>query len=190
MGILELILIAIGLSMDAFAVAVCQGLGMDRLNYKKSVMVALYFGVFQALMPVIGWLLGVKFERYIVSIDHWIAFALLSIIGIQMIMESRKIEDIKISKDYSINHKELLLLAIATSIDALTVGITFAFLNVSIIQSVIIIGISTFILSILGVVIGNRFGLKYKNKAECIGGIILILIGLKVLLEHLNVISF
>lgn len=190
MGILELVLVAIGLSMDAFAVAVCQGLSMDRLNYKKSVIVALYFGVFQALMPIIGWLLGVNFESYIVNIDHWIAFILLSIIGIQMIIESRKNEDIKISKNDSINHKELLLLAIATSIDALTVGITFAFLKVSIIKSISIIGISTFILSILGVIIGNRFGLKYKNTSECIGGIILILIGLKVLLEHLNILSF
>ncbi|MGN1410973.1 MAG: manganese efflux pump MntP family protein [Oscillospiraceae bacterium] len=191
MNFVELILIAIGLSMDAFAVSVCQGLAMPKINYKKTFWIALYFGGFQAIMPLIGWALGSQFERYITNIDHWIAFGLLSIIGIQMIIEALKKDDENLEKNSSdkVNHKELLLLAIATSIDALTVGITFACLKVNIVTSIVTIGICTFLLSIVGVVIGHKFGNRYKSKAEFLGGLILILIGLKVLLEHLGIIN-
>lgn len=191
MSFIELILIAIGLSMDAFAVSVCQGLAMPKVNYKKTFWIALYFGGFQAIMPLIGWILGSQFEKYITQIDHWIAFGLLSIIGIQMIVEALKKDDEKIEKSniQKVNHKELFLLAVATSIDALTIGITFACLKVDIIPSIITIGVCTFGLSIVGVIIGNKFGTKYKSKAELLGGIILILIGLKVLLEHLGILK-
>lgn len=190
MGIVELLLLAISLSMDAFAVSVCQGLSMDKINKKKTLIIGLYFGGFQAIMPLIGWALGTQFEKYITSIDHWIAFILLSIIGINMIIEALKKDDEPIDtlNGNIINHKELFMLAIATSIDALTVGIMFAFLRVNVIPSVSIIGVCTLILSMLGVCIGNKFGSKYKNKAEFVGGLVLILIGLKVLLEHLEII--
>ncbi|MCD7799738.1 MAG: manganese efflux pump MntP family protein [Ruminococcus sp.] len=191
MGIIELLLLAVSLSMDAFAVSVCQGLSMKSINKKKTLIIGLYFGGFQALMPLMGWALGTQFESYITSIDHWIAFILLAIIGSNMIIESFKkdVDEINAHDGDTINHKELFMLAIATSIDALTVGIMFAFLNVDIVQSVSIIGVCTFILSIVGIYIGNRFGSKYKNKAEFIGGLILILIGLKVLLEHLGILN-
>lgn len=191
MNFIELILIAIGLSMDAFAVSVCQGLSMSKIDHKKTFWIALYFGGFQALMPLIGWTLGSQFEKYITNVDHWIAFILLSIIGVQMIIEALKKNDDVLNKTVSesVNHKELFVLAIATSIDALTIGITFACLQVSIVPSITIIGICTFLLSILGVVIGNKFGTRYKSKAEFLGGVILILIGLKVLLEHLGIIN-
>ncbi len=186
MGFLQVFLIGVGLSMDAFAVAVCKGLNMKKIDYKYTVLIAFFFGGFQALMPLIGWLLGVQFESYIVSIDHWIAFFLLSFIGGNMIKESLGGEEEEES-GITYDLKELFMLAIATSIDALAVGITFAFLRVNIISSIIIIGITTFFLSMLGVGIGNRFGAKYKNKAEFAGGVILILIGLKILLEHLGI---
>ncbi len=188
MGFLQVFLIGVGLSMDAFAVAVCKGLNMKKIDYKYTVIIAAFFGGFQALMPFIGWLLGVQFESYIVSIDHWIAFALLSFIGGNMIKESFGNDEEEGEITYDL--KELFMLAVATSIDALAVGITFAFLRVNILSAIITIGITTFCLSIVGVAIGNRFGAKYKNKAEFLGGLILILIGLKILLEHLGILVF
>lgn len=189
MDLIQVFLIGVGLSMDAFAVAVCKGLNMKKIDYKYTALVALFFGGFQAFMPFLGWLLGVRFEHYIVSIDHWIAFGLLAFIGGNMVRESFGSEEEE-SSEISYDLKELFMLAIATSIDALAVGITFAFLNVNIVSSITIIGITTFCLSIVGVVIGNRFGAKYKNKAELAGGMILILIGLKILLEHLEIFPF
>lgn len=191
MGLLELFLIAVGLSMDAFAVAVCKGLCMRKMRYGQAAVIALFFGGFQGLMPFIGWILGKQFEAYITSIDHWIAFVLLGIIGANMIREALgKEEENDCAVDDRLDLKELLLMAIATSIDALAVGITFAFLQVSIGPAVSFIGVTTFVLAFAGVCIGKVFGAKYKSKAELLGGIILILIGLKILLEHLGVISF
>lgn len=192
MGFTELFLIAVGLSMDAFAVAVCKGLNMKKINYKYMLVISLFFGGFQALMPLIGYFLGKQFEAYITSVDHWITFVLLAFIGGKMIVEAIKNEDeTDKSSVERINIKELFVLAVATSIDALAVGITFALLpDTNIYVSVALIGITTFVLSALGVFIGNKFGAKYKNKAELAGGIILVLIGLKILLEHLGVINF
>lgn len=189
---IELFLIGVGLSMDAFAVSVCKGLAMKKVNKKQAVIIGLYFGGFQALMPLIGWFLGVRFQKYITSIDHWIAFGLLVFIGGKMLLEAirdTEVQEIK-EKDPPIDYKEMFVLAIATSIDALAVGITFAFLDTPIVEAVIIIGVTTFILSILGVVVGNFFGTRYKKKAEIAGGIILVLIGLKILLEHLGLLPF
>ena len=191
MSITELLLIGTGLSMDAFAAAVCKGLNQKKSNFKSGFIIALFFGGFQALMPLIGWILGKQFERYIVKVDHWIAFFLLGFIGGKMIYEAltedcgdscsvRELPDLK----------ELFILAVATSIDALAVGITFAFFSVNIWNAIFIIGITTFILSLCGFFIGSKFGVKYKNKAELAGGIILILIGIKILSEHLGLISF
>lgn len=188
MSIWEVFLVAVGLSMDAFAVAVCKGLKMPKINPKQTALIALFFGGFQALMPLIGYLLGTQFEQYIVSIDHWITFVLLAFIGGKMVYESFKKEDDEDDKPFNI--KELFILAVATSIDALAVGITFAFLNVNIAMAVSLIGVTTFILSAIGVFIGHKFGEKYKSKAEFAGGLILILIGLKILLEHLEIINF
>lgn len=182
MSLLSLFFIAVGLSMDAFAVAVCKGLSMKKMNWNNAVIIALYFGFFQAAMPFFGYTLGLQFSSAIVSIDHWIAFILLSLIGINMIRESLNKEEE--SLDSSIAPAQMLMLAIATSIDALAVGVTFAFLNVSIIPAVIFIGSTTFILSITGVKVGNVFGCLYKSKAEFAGGTILILIGFKILIEH------
>ncbi len=191
MGFFELFLIAVGLSMDAFAVSICKGLKMQRFNVRHAGVIALAFGGFQALMPVIGWFLGKQFESYITGIDHWIAFVLLAVIGGKMAVESFKKEEEDSSKENEkLDVKELLVLAVATSIDALAVGITFAFLQVSIVPAVSLIGVITFVLSAVGVFIGHKFGAKFKSKAELAGGIILILIGLKILLEHLGVISF
>lgn len=184
MGFFELFLIGIGLSMDAFAVAVCKGLGMRRIEGRQTLVIALFFGGFQALMPLIGWALGRQFEEYIISFDHWIAFLLLVYIGGKMVWEALKGEE---SAASGFDLRELLMLAVATSIDALAVGITFAFLQVEILSAVSIIGCTTFVLSLAGVVIGNRFGSRYQQKAEITGGVILILIGLKILLEHLGV---
>lgn len=186
MSIWELFVIAVGLSMDAFAVAVCKGLSVEKASKKHSIITGLWFGGFQALMPLIGYLLGVKFQSLITSIDHWIAFVLLSIIGLNMIKESRSGCD---EMDSSFTFKSMFPLAIATSIDALAVGVTFAFLSVDIVPAVSFIGVITFILSGIGLWIGNKFGCKFKSKAELAGGIILILMGLKILLEHLGVIS-
>lgn len=184
---IQTLLISIGLSMDAFAVSICKGLGMSKLNKKQMLIIALYFGGFQALMPYIGWAVGARFSSYVSQYAHWIAFILLALIGGKMIhealTESEDCEDDGI-KDKKLSHKELLLLAIATSIDALAVGISFAFLNVPIIPSIIIIGLTTFAISLVGVIIGNIFGSKYKNKAEFVGGLILVIIGLKIVLEQ------
>lgn len=182
MSVIELFLIAVGLAMDAFAVSICKGLAMDKINPKNTFIIAFWFGLFQALMPVIGFLLGVGFRDKITAIDHWIAFILLALIGFNMIREALGKEEKP--ADDSIDFKTMLILAIATSIDALAIGVTFAFLQVNIILAVVIIGIVTFIISLAGVKIGNVFGEKYKNKAEIAGGIILILLGLKILAEH------
>jgi len=183
----ELFVIAIGLSMDAFAVAICKGLSVKCVQKKHYLTVGLYFGGFQALMPLIGYFLGVNFKSLIENIDHWIAFVLLALIGANMIRESRGCAE---ELDDSFNFKAMLPLAVATSIDALAVGVTFAFLNVEIVPAVSFIGVTTFILSAIGLKIGNVFGVKYKSKAEFAGGLVLILMGLKILLEHLGIINF
>lgn len=185
MSLLSLFIIAVGLSMDAFAVSICKGLAMKKLSIKNACIVGLWFGGFQALMPAIGYLLGSQFEKYITAIDHWIAFVLLGIIGASMIKESLE-KDEEEAND-SLDVKTMFLLAIATSIDALAVGVTFAFLQVNILSAVLFIGCTTFVLSAVGVKVGNVFGTKYKSKAELAGGVILILMGLKILLEHLGI---
>lgn len=184
MGLIELFLIAVGLSMDAFAVSVCKGLAIPKCTFKKAAIVGLWFGGFQALMPAIGYVLGAQFQETIASIDHWIAFVLLALIGGNMIHEA--LDNDEEEADASLDVKTMFLLAVATSIDALAIGITFAFLKVNIIPAVCFIGIVTFIISFAGVKIGNIFGARYKNKAEIVGGVILILLGLKILLEHLG----
>ncbi len=183
MGFVELLLIAVGLSMDAFAVSVCKGLSVKELKPKHALLAGVWFGGFQALMPLLGWLLGIRFESLITSIDHWIAFALLAVIGANMIKESFGEPDEQ-SDDFGL--KTMFLMAVATSIDALAVGISFAFLSVDIVPAASLIGVTTFILSALGIYIGRVFGLRFKSKAELAGGIILIGIGLKILLEHLG----
>lgn len=185
MALFELFLIAVGLSMDAFAVAVCKGLSMKRIDKKYTLLIALFFGGFQALMPLLGYFLGSQFSVYIEKVDHWVVFFLLALIGGNMIKESREAAEEETYR--GINYKELLLLAVATSIDALAVGITFAFLRVEIVPAVLLIGCTTFVLSLFGVVVGNLFGTRYKSRAELTGGIILILIGIKILLEHLSI---
>ena len=185
MGLLELFILAVGLSMDAFAVSVCKGLAMPKISVKKAVIVGIWFGGFQALMPALGYLLGSQFKDSITAVDHWIAFILLGIIGGNMIREACSGECEK--ENDSLDIKTMFLLAVATSIDALAVGITFAFLKVNIVAAVSFIGATTFIISPAGVKIGNIFGTKYKAKAELAGGVILILLGLKILLEHLGV---
>ena len=184
MDLIELFLIAVGLSMDAFAVSVCKGLAMPKCTFKKAAIVGLWFGGFQALMPAIGYILEAQIQEAIASIDHWIAFVLLALIGGNMIHEA--LDNDEEEADASLDVKTMFLLAVATSIDALAIGITFAFLKVNIIPAVCFIGIVTFIISFAGVKIGNVFGARYKNKAEIVGGIILILLGLKILLEHLG----
>lgn len=186
MNILELFILAVGLSMDAFAVAVCKGLAMEKVRLPQCAVVGLWFGGFQALMPFVGYLLGRNFEKYITSYDHWIAFILLGIIGANMIREAFS-KDGEEEKSASLSVKAMLPMAIATSIDALAVGVTFAFLQVSIAPAVSFIGAVTFLLSFLGVKAGSIFGAKYKSKAELAGGIILVLLGVKILLEHLGV---
>lgn len=185
--VIELLLMGVGLAMDAFAVSICKGLAMRKVNKKQAVVIGLFFGGFQALMPFIGWLLGSQFESYITSIDHWIAFILLGFIGGKMIVEALKPEEtVEIKEmDAPLDLKEMLLLAVATSIDALAVGITFAFLDYPIVEAISIIGITTFCISVGGVYVGNFFGNKYKNKAEFAGGLILVIIGLRILLSHL-----
>lgn len=188
MGLLELFLIAVGLSMDAFAVSVCKGLSERQLKAKHYLIIGAWFGGFQALMPAVGYLLGSAFEQYITAVDHWIAFVLLCFIGGNMIREALSKDEEKLDASFSF---KTMLLAIATSIDALAVGITFALLpDVNIAAAVLFIGATTFILSAIGLKVGNVFGTKYKSKAELEGGIILILIGTKILLEHLGVINF
>ena len=189
MSFYEVFLIAVGLAMDAFAVSVCKGLKMRKVDFKYTLIIAFFFGFFQAAMPTIGWLAGRQFESYINSVDHWIAFVLLAFIGSKMVWDALH-EDGADDSAIVYDFKEITMLAVATSIDALAVGVSFAFLEVSIIPSASAIGIITFLLSIVGVMIGNRFGMKFKTKAEVAGGIILILIGLKILLEGLNIINF
>ncbi len=189
MNIIELLLIAVGLSMDAFAVAVCKGLSMSKITLKKALVVGLYFGIFQAAMPLLGYFVGSLFEKQITSFDHWIAFGLLLLIGGNMIREAVKRDDDDECKE-DIGPKSMFPLAIATSIDALAVGVSFAFLQVEIVPAVSFIGVITLVLSMVGVKIGNVFGLKFKSRAEIVGGVILILIGTKILLEHLGVINF
>ncbi|MBQ1838356.1 MAG: manganese efflux pump [Ruminococcus sp.] len=182
MGIWEIFLLAVGLSMDAFAVSVCKGLSVQRLKPRHGAICGAYFGGFQALMPLIGWLLGRQFESLIKNIDHWIAFVLLVLIGANMVRESFG-KDEEVNDSFSF--KTMLPLAVATSIDALAVGVTFAFLDVNIWIAIALIGVTTFTLSAVGVKIGNVFGAKYKSKAELAGGIILIALGIKILIEHL-----
>lgn len=191
MSVVELFILAVGLSMDAFAVAICKGLCMRKVTIKKAGIVGLYFGIFQAGMPLIGYILGSQFSDKISSIDHWIAFILLSLIGISMIKEAlEKNEENECStEEAELSFKNMSILAIATSIDALAVGVTFAFLRVNIVSAVSFIGVTTLILSMIGVKIGNIFGVKYKSKAELFGGIILILMGMKILLEHLGILE-
>ncbi|MBQ2663216.1 MAG: manganese efflux pump [Clostridia bacterium] len=185
MGILELFILAVGLSMDAFAVSVCKGLSLGKINIKHMCIAGAWFGGFQALMPLIGYLLGTRFASLVDAYDHWIAFALLLVIGLNMIREGIKGEEDSV--DASMGVKTMFLMAVATSIDALAVGVTFAFLEVQIIPAIIFIGCTTFILSAIGVKVGSMFGYKYKSKAEICGGIILVILGTKILLEGLGV---
>ena len=186
MAAFEIFLIGVGLSMDAFAVSVCKGLSAGKTSVKHMALAGAWFGGFQALMPLVGYLLGSAFEQYVTTVDHWIAFILLFIIGANMIRESRHDEAEEVNSSFSF--KAMLPMAIATSIDALAVGITFAFLKVNIAFSAAVIGVITFAVSAAGVKIGNVFGAKFKSKAELAGGIVLILMGLKILLEHLGII--
>lgn len=198
MGALELFFIAIGLSMDAFAVSICHGLSMEKANFKKALIIGLYFGIFQAVMPLIGYIAGSQFASLIDKYDHWVAFILLACIGVKMIIESQKRDEdtdgcgnksgsvgcsLK-SEEASLEPKKMIPLAFATSVDALAVGISFAFIDVKIMPAVTLIGITTLTLSMIGVKIGNLFGAKFKSKAELAGGIILVIIGFKILLDH------
>lgn len=179
----EIFFIAVGLSMDAFAVSVCKGLSVPKMKYKHALLCGLYFGGFQALMPLLGFLLGTQFQSLIENIDHWIAFVLLGLIGINMIKESKEEETL----NNCFSFRVMLPLAVATSIDALAVGATFAFLKVDIVPAICMIGATTFILSAIGVKVGNVFGTKYKSWAEISGGVVLIIIGIKILLEHIGI---
>lgn len=188
MAIWELLLTAVALSMDAFAVSACKGLNMRRVNWRHALIFGLFFGGFQAFMPLIGWLLGKQFERLITGIDHWLVFGLLGFIGGKMIYDALKGgKEAACETEEKLDIKELIVLSFATSIDALAVGISFAFLKVEILPSVAVIGVTTCLLSVLGVAVGQRFGVKYRDKATLVGGVVLILIGLKILLEHLGV---
>ncbi len=194
MGILEIIVVGIGLSMDAFAVSICKGLKMNGFSAKKALIICAFFGGFQALMPLIGYFVGGLFEQYITAVDHWIAFVLLAFLGIKTIIESVRDKDFETSDrtDEPLDLKELLLMAIATSIDALAVGITMAFLDlaVGIWGAIAIIGSLTALICFAGAFIGYKFGSKFKKVAEIIGGSVLILVGLKILLEHLGILFF
>ena len=194
MGLAELLMIGVGLSMDAFAVAVCKGLGMSRVNWRHAFVIALFFGGFQALMPLVGWALGTQFAALITPVDHWIAFVLLAVIGGKMLVDAVRGEDDDEAEGAAnadtLDVKELVMLAIATSIDALAVGITFAFLGVDIVGAIAVIGVTTFVLSFVGVAVGNQFGARFEKPASIVGGVVLILIGAKILLEHLGVIAF
>lgn len=186
MGIVELALIAVGLSMDAFAVSVCKGLGMSRLNWRQALVIAAFFGGFQALMPIVGWVLASQLAGFVEPVDHWIAFALLAFIGGKMIWDAFHDDGEDESRaDKPLDMRELVLLAIATSIDALAIGITFAFLHVDIVLPVTLIGAVTFALSLVGVAVGHQFGRRWERPSTIAGGIVLILIGVKILLEHL-----
>lgn len=184
MGFLEILIIGVGLSMDAFAVSICKGLSTRTLKLKHALICGGYFGFFQGFMPFLGYVLGIQFKDKIESIDHWIAFILLALIGINMIKEAFEDEE---TCNTEFSPKVMIPLAIATSIDALAIGVTFAFLNVNILSAVSIIACTTFVISMIGVKIGHVFGMKYKSKAEIAGGIILIGMGIKILLEHLHI---
>ena len=193
MGFLELFLIGVGLSMDAFAVAICQGLSMTKIKWGHALTVGLYFGGFQALMPLLGWVLGSQLSGYIQQYDHWVAFILLLLIGGNMIREALSGEEDEAedtAADGRLDHKKLFFMAIATSIDALAVGVTFAFLETPILPAVSLIGVTTFCISVAGVAVGCWFGARYKQRAEITGGVILVLLGCKILLEHLGLLSF
>lgn len=187
MNLWELFIIAVGLSMDAFAVSICKGLSVPKVSLRHAACAGLWFGGFQALMPLLGWLLGGQFRSLIEQFDHWITFVLLAFLGVNMIREAKGEEE---PCDGSFAWKTMLPMAVATSIDALAVGVTFAFLQVSILPAVTFIGVTTFILSALGVRLGSVFGQKYETVAQIFGGVILILMGLKILLEHLGILTF
>ena len=187
MSILEILLLGIGLSMDAFAVSICKGLSTKQLQVKHYLIIGAWFGGFQALMPTIGYFLGSTFEQYITAFDHWVAFVRLAAIGANMIKESFSKEESETNASFAF--RTMLLMALATSIDALAVGVSFAFLGVRIAPAVTLIGCTTFVLTLVGVWVGNLFGSRYKSRAELTGGIILILIGVKILLEHLGVLG-
>ena len=193
MTFIELFLIGVGLSMDAFAAAICQGLFMTRIKWGHALTVGLYFGGFQALMPFIGWMLGSQFADRIQKYDHWIAFILLVLIGGNMIREALSGDEedaAQAETDLRLDHKKLFLMAIATSIDALAIGVTFAFLETAILPAIGIIGCTTFCISVAGVAVGCWFGARYKKRAEITGGAILVLLGVKILLEHLGILAF
>ena len=193
MGFIELFVIGVGLSMDAFAVAVCKGLGMKMVNWRHAFVIALMFGGFQGLMPLIGWALGSQLTSLIEPVDHWIAFILLVFIGGKMLWDAFRGDDGCETcgcAEEKLDMRELLMMAVATSIDALAVGVTFAFLGVNVMATVVVIGVTTFALSFVGVVVGNRFGARFEKPATVAGGVVLVLIGLKILLEHLGVIAF
>ena len=186
MGIIEIVVTSIGLAMDAFATSICKGLALKKINLKKCIIVGLYFGIFQGIMPLLGYVLGNALGEQILHVDHWIAFALLTFIGSSMLIDATSNKEETVTDD--VTFKSMFPLAIATSVDALAIGVTFAFLKVNIFLSVLLIGIITFVLSIVGVKIGNKFGVKYDKKAQALGGIILIIIGLRILLTHLGII--
>ena len=190
MNLIELLLIAVGLSMDAFSVSICKGLTTKRFSWRMALVCGLWFGFFQALMPTIGYFLGAQFQEFIEAYDHWVAFGLLFLIGANMIREAVWGKKEEGEDNSSLDFKTMFFLAIATSIDALAVGVSFACIQVKLWSSVVIIGITTFLFSVLGVKIGHVFGSKYEKSAGILGGIILILIGLKILLEHLGIIGF
>ena len=193
MTFIELFLIGVGLSMDAFAAAICQGLFMTRIKWGHALTVGLYFGGFQALMPFIGWMLGSQFADRIQQYDHWIAFILLVLIGGTRIREALSGDEedaAQAETDLRLDHKKLFLMAIATSIDALAIGVTFAFLETAILPAIGIIGCTTFCISVAGVAVGCWFGARYKKRAEITGGAILVLLGIKILLEHLGILAF
>ena len=183
MSLTELFIIAVGLSMDAFAVSVCKGLSVQRLKLGHALTCGVYFGGFQGLMPALGYLLGSQFQNVIVKVDHWIAFILLGIIGVNMIRESRECGEEPLNSSFSF--RTMLPLAVATSIDALAVGVTFAFLQVDIVPAVLFIGCTTFVISAVGVKVGAVFGARFQHQAELLGGVVLVLMGAKILVEHL-----
>ena len=193
MGFVDIFLIGIALSMDAFAVSICKGLSVKKVSAKHVLTVGVYFGGFQALMPLLGWVLGSQFSGYIQQYDHWVAFILLLLIGGNMIREALSGEEDEAEDTATggrLDHKKLFLMAIATSIDALAVGVTFAFLETPILSAVSLIGVTTFCISVAGVAVGCWFGARYKQRAEITGGVILVLLGCKILLEHLGLLSF
>ena len=187
MSIWEILLLGVGLSMDAFAVSICKGLSVKKVKWQHLLCVGAYFGIFQALMPTLGYFLGTTFSNLIDQFDHWVAFILLAIIGVNMVREALSKDEDETNDDFGF--KTMLLLAIATSIDALAIGVTVAFLDVNIVPAISVIGCTTFCLSFVGVIVGNFFGARYKRRAELSGGAILILLGIKILMEHLGIIG-